>query len=371
MVPRPASNHPHHLYALPTNTKVNRVRVGLIALIASALLIVSASFGVNAVRAGGVYDVPPRIDASGRRDVSRQLNAFIASVPNGSVIRFKRDGTYRLGNGGVELRGRRNLTLIGRGAKLKSYGCDTAAAVIQLRNGTFGTTIRNFVLAGSNRQAGTRSAHRGSCEHQAGVAVYRSNKTVIEDVTIRRTNGDCVYVAEERHSGRRVWSDGLVFRDSLCKLNGRMGVAIVGGRDVLVARNRFDAIAMYPFDIEPNHRNGGGANIRIRDNRIGRYTIDSDWSPYFFAANGAAGDDNVRNVTVARNRVTGGTLRSVVRVRTRRNINFRDNVSTVKARGPVLFFQYVRGLRVTGNRQPLRSGSLVSVRDSTDVTVKN
>jgi hypothetical protein len=301
--------------------------------------------------------------------VSRELNSFIRSVPNGSIIRFRSGGSYRLNSGGIALSGRRNLVLNGNGAKLKSYGCGVDAQPIRL-NGSSGITIKNVTVAGNNSEGGTRRAHRGGCEYQAGIGLYGSFNTRIKNVTIRRTNGDCVYVAEGESAGRRVWSSGLVFRDSTCRENGRMGVAVVGGRDIVVTRVRFDKIAMYVFDVEPNRSTGGGANIRFVHNQIGTYSIDPDWSPYFFAANGAAGSNNIRDVKVTNNRVTGGTLRASSRVPTRRNIVFTGNVSTVPANGPVLFFEHVRGLTISGNVQPLRSGQLAHIRSSSGVTYR-
>jgi hypothetical protein len=57
-------------------------------------------------------------------------------------------------------------------------------------------------------------------------------------------------------------------------------------------------------------------------------------------------------------------------VPTRRNIGFTGNVSTVPANGPVLFFEHVRGLTISGNVQPLRSGQLAHIRSSSGVTYR-
>jgi hypothetical protein len=314
--------------------------------------------------------VPASIDATGTKDVSAALASFINGVPDGSTIRFQAGGTYRLGSGGIILSNRHDLVLDGRGATLQAFGCGADESPIKLRARTSDITIRDFTLVGDNTAGGTSSSHHLDCQSQAGITLFESYDILIEAVTIRHTNGDCVYVDLGTSTGPRIWSDGLVWRDSTCHSNGRMGLAVVGGRDILVERVHFDKIAMYPFDIEPNFSDGGGAFITFRDNTVGTHTVDTDWHPYFFAANGEAGDDNVHDITVTRNTVTGGTLRSSVDVPTRRNIVFTDNTSTVTAAGPVLFFGHIDGLTVTGNRQPLSSGALASISDSTNVTYR-
>ena len=52
----------------------------------------------------------------------------------------------------------------------------------------------------------------------------------------------------------------------------------------------------------------------------------------------------------------------------RQNIVFTNNTSTVAGGGPVLRFAHIDGLTVTGNVQPLSSGVLASITDSTGVT---
>ena len=130
----------------------------------------------------------------------------------------------------------------------------------------------------------------------------------IAHVTITHTNGDCLYID---YGGRaRVWVDGVVFRDSTCKSNGRQGVAVVAGKNITVKRVRFDKIAMNVLDVEPNTSSGGGVNVRFLDNRVGTYSIDADWDQFLFAISGANG--KVRNIRVEGNRVTGGTMKSYV-----------------------------------------------------------
>src|SRR4029079_11250036 len=119
--------------------------------------------------------------------------------------------------------------------------------------------------------------------------------------------------------------------------NGRQGVSVIAGRNITVQRVQFDKIAMNVLDIEPNTTSGGGVNVRFLDNTIGSYSIDADWDQYVFAMSGANG--TVRDITIAGNLVTGGTLRTHTSIYRSANIVFRDNTSTVTAlNDPVLDF---------------------------------
>jgi len=65
--------------------------------------------------------------------------------------------------------------------------------------------------------------------------------------------------------------------------------------------------------------------------------------------------------------VTGASLVTIIGLARRSNIVFTNNRSLVAAAGPVLRFAHIDGLTVTGNVQPLGSGTLASITDSTNV----
>jgi hypothetical protein len=154
-----------------------------------------------------------------------------------------------------------------------------------------------------------------------------------------------------------------------------MGVAIVAGSNVLVERVAFDGIAIHVFDIEPNNARGGATNITIRDNSVGTYGTCQCFGGSFFRGTGDLAAP-VRNVVVSDNVVTGGSLTTVFAWSIAysgypyRDISFLRNRSTVTARGPVLSFRHVDGLTVTGNVQPLSSGSLIATQECLNVTAQ-
>jgi hypothetical protein len=322
--------------------------------------------------------VPNSIDATGSQDASAQLQAFIDNAPNGSTVVFKAGGRYRLDKG-LQLWGRRNLTLDGNGAQLDLPRTDRGYDSIGIRVeiDSVGTTIRNLTLVGDNYQAGTSDA---CCNREAnhGIAVLSADETLIENVHIRRVWGDCLYV-NYRYGLAGDWPDGVTFRDSSCTLTGRHGVGLIAGRNIRIVNNVFDQIGFMIVDIEPNISSDGASDVLVADNTIGSYGLTDSWVAQLLEAGGPEIGAVVRNVTVTRNTVAGnragydGAVLGInVRVLgergPRQNFTVTNNVGKAAVRGPVLYFSRVDGVTVSGNVQPLSSGSLATFPGSSNVT---
>jgi hypothetical protein len=296
--------------------------------------------------------VPSSIDSTGSRDASAALIAFIGRVKDGSTIVFRAHGVYRL-SGAIKFAHRHNLTLNGNGATLRSYGAATEAGSLfwlaSSGGGDSGITIKNFRLVGNSSSPGV---YRGGREGAAGVLVDGGSNINIHHVTVSGVWGDCLKVNS--------WASGVYFHDSNCQSVGRNGVSIIAGRNVTVQRVAFHRNGYNVFDIEANNSSEGGVGIRFLSNTAGT------WTNAFFSANGASGS-LVSGVTVSGNRITGGTLLTVVTIARRKNIVFTNNTSTVRGYGPILRFAHIDGLTVRGNHQPLSSGALTSISDCTGV----
>jgi hypothetical protein len=317
-------------------------------------------------------------DATGGTDVTGALQAFIDASPNGSVLCFAAGANYRL-EGTLVVADRQNLTFDGRGARFFATTRQQASkwrSTFRVARGS-GITFRNMVAEGFNPNAGTANPNTLAYEFEFGFHLLGAKDVEIgPNVTMRRQSGDCVLIAANNYTSPNLgaWNDGVWIHDSRCELNGRMGIAITGGRNVTVERNSFDAIAMHLFDIEPNGVQfgslGGADNVRFQDNSIGSFGLDADGGSYFFAANG---NGVVTNVVVARNSVSKKHLRVVVNPgstgHARSNFTFTDNSTSVRVSGPTMSFTNVAGLTVTGNRQPLSSGALASTSGCTNVTI--
>lgn len=298
--------------------------------------------------------VPSTIDSTGATDVSAALISFVGSVPDGSTIVFKAGGVYRL-NAALKFAHRHNLTFEGNGATLKAGGGTTEASSLfwlgSYLGGNTGIVIRNFTLIGNSSTPGV---YQGGREGAHGVLVDDGSAIDVSNITVRGVWGDCFYVGG--------WADTVSFHDSTCESNGRNGVTITSGSNVTIQRVAFNKSGYTTFDIEPNVSTEGARTVRFLDN------IAGTWTNSFVSAEGAAGSV-VDGVTISRNTVTGASLLTAIQLSTRRkNIVFTSNTGRVAAWGPVLRFAYIDGLTVTGNVQPLTSGSLASITNSTGVT---
>jgi hypothetical protein len=354
-------------------------RLALTAVLIMAFAIAAADVS-PASASSKVYPVPSGIDATGKRDVSRELNSFIRSVPNGSTIVFKAGGTYRLG-GVLRVSGKTGITLKGNGAKLELKGAGNYfGAGIYVERGSKNTIIRNLNIVGNHEAAGTSKA---CCrrEGQHGIGVHGSSNTLIKRVNIRRIGGDCFNIATWYN--QRAVADGVTVRDSTCRLSGRMGVTINGGKNVRIVNNVFREVGYAVVGMEPNRSYQGSSGVVIRGNKIGSYSLTDNYKGALYYACDARwidGPSTIRDVTVTGNTVAGnrsgkdGSIMglNIVVCRSVRAQNFTitNNTARQAVVGPVMRFDDVQGVTVTGNKQPLRSGSLASIQRSSAVTYR-
>ena len=146
--------------------------------------------------------MPISFDSSGATDASAALNAWIATVPDGSTIVFRAGTTYRLDDG-IKLVNRHHLTFIGNGATLKANGTagthtDTPFALWGLD--TY-ITIKGFTIVGNNPTGLYSSGGgTGNSENLMGVTIFGAKHVEIANNTIRNTWGDWVYVTSSETS---------------------------------------------------------------------------------------------------------------------------------------------------------------------------
>jgi hypothetical protein len=305
--------------------------------------------------------VPASIDATGGSDASAALNTWLTTVPDGSTVVFRVGGVYLMDKG-LTLQSRHNLTFEGNGATVRSNGvssCGRDCSLFYLWTGNTGITIRNFTLVGNSPTPGV---YDGSWEQASAITIVAGGDVEIANITVSGVGGDGLTLSGVAPD----WPDGIWFHDSHVISSGRMGVAVVAGRNVTVERVRLDTVGYHVFDIEPNDTTQGASNVRFLNNTVGSWSHPMG---FLFAADGAAGSA-VEGVTVSGNIVTEGTLRADVTVARRRDVVFTNNTSNVAIAGPVLTMAHVDGLTLTGNVQPLTTGVLASITDCTGVTTQ-
>jgi hypothetical protein len=329
-------------------------------------------------------NVPSSIDATGSTDVTSALASFINNVPNGSVISFPPNANYRL-TSGIHLRGRNNLVLAGNGTTLKltGGGTSTAHSGFKLDALNADIAIRNFRIVGANPN--TTTLYNPGAEFAPGVFIGDSQRVEIDRVAVSHVYGDGVYIVGKNTSPYRPSEDVWVHHSSFDYI-GRMGVVPNAVRGAVIERNTFNRVGLILVDIEPNHSWEVVDRVYFRDNQVGSYSLSGHQTNWFFAA--AAAPGTVSNVYVERNHVSvgasvnannpagkGGLATRADRASRLRNLVFRDNTTTVAGKPVngypgILYFAHIDGLTVTGNVQPVISGALTAIRDSTGVVVQ-
>ena len=318
--------------------------------------------------------VPDTIDATGSRDVTRELNAYLASVPDGSVIQLPADATYRA-EGTVVLRYRQNLTIEGNNALIfaTTDGSGVPSRLrdwprnryhVEIRGGS-GIVIRNLRVRGANPNAGiSPEAYVSALEAQHGFAIHGARDIELDHVSASDVYGDFVYVGGDED----VWSRDIHIHDSRFERNGRQGIAVTKGQGVLIERNYIGDTRRATFDLEPPGIRGGALEVVIRNNEIGQGRLK------FLAAAGRGPNVSftVENNTLHRPmtivvETSPGHRRGPIRV-----VGNTSDQAIGSPKPGGLEFERVDGLVVRDNHQPMqewRNQAFVMACESTAVDI--
>jgi len=160
---------------------------------------------------------------------------------------------------------------------------------------------------------------------------------------------------------------------------GRQGVSIISGSQIMIENNHFEDMGYYIFDVEPNNDTESATNITFRNNTMGSWGLDVGVGGGFVAVGSDTAYLQINNITVTGNSFTKGaivkdgqlvsTLKSYynqIQHRRLNNIIFTNNKSSQTSPEPIIELKSIDGLTVTGNIQPLSSGSLGSYINNTN-----
>lgn len=219
------------------------------------------------------YPVPGEIDATCGRDVTAELLAWIAGVPDGSTLVFESGACHRI-DGELRIEDRHDLTFEGNGAELRAVAeGDRDRRHLYLFGGS-NLVLRDLVIRGANPRAGTATeAYRPDRAFQHGVALHGVQGALLERMTITDVFGDFVYLGlsgTNGHAGDRAWCRDIEIRDSRFERNGRQGIGIVAAERVAIRDSYLGDVRRSIFDLEPNSNEGGARDILIEGNRTGR-----------------------------------------------------------------------------------------------------
>jgi len=266
----------------------------------------------------------------------------------------------------VVINARSGLVIDGRGYILNSSGYHNA---VRLQCAT-GITIRNMVIVGSNPAPGTLDPN--GREHAHGLHVNGGSNLRFEGLTIDKMQGDGLYVAQ----CGTTWADGVIIRDSMISNNGRMGIAVVAGKNVRAERMRFHNIAFHIVVVEPdwnsNYRQGGTDLVftgGVSTGWVGRFSSGLVNATAFYlgtpyGAQAGKYAPILSRVTIEGYHVRDGRLGIATRLETLNgyrmsNVVIRNNRGDVQSSGVgggIVEAGQVDVLTVTGNTQPVNSG---------------
>jgi hypothetical protein len=321
---------------------------------------------------------PSAIDATGQSDVTDDLLAFLASVPDGGTVRLPAGAQYRV-EGTLILENRHNLTIEGNGALL--FATTTGENVTPPRDlehkwprkrahlvvyGGGGIVVRNLQIRGPHRNGGENGDYVRELEGQHGIVLRGVQGAELDRVRITDVYGDFVYLGSYGGAGS-AWTRNVRIHDSHFERNGRQGFGITGAEDILLENNYIGDVRRTALDIEPNGVSGGAKRLTVRKNTFG--AIGNHW----LAGHGKVG--TVEDITLEEN-----VVHDKMRVSTnptgprRRNFRIVNNTSDQVVGLPIalMTLHLIDGIVVRGNKStfsPAREMTGVHVTQSCSVDI--
>jgi len=287
--------------------------------------------------------VPSTIDFSGKADVTNALQSFIDNVDDGSLVRFHKNGRYRV-EGTLFVTNKTDVTFDGQNATIFATTTGTLERSQWWITEGGGLVFRNFIVKGANPYAGTgEKAYNPKYEKQHGFRIEGVSGIELSHLTVTDVYGDFVYIARYvTDTPTNVW-----IHDSNFDRNGRQGVSLVAATGVVIERNTFADTRRGTIDLEPNGPNQSVTDAFILNNTIGAGRL------FFIASHGKG---PVSDIVVSGNKLHKHALSiDVVPLKNQRRKNWivTNNTSdTSTTQRPIRFID-VDGLQVTGNRQPV------------------
>jgi hypothetical protein len=369
---------------MPTSPDVRPILLLLFALAGcqSGVVVPEQSTAESSASFVGGLPVPEVIDPTGQLDVTEELQAFLASVPQGATIRFPANARFRV-EGPLLIEDRTDMTIEGNGALLFATTDGSQIDPPQplkhkwprkrahlIFHGGGGIVVRNLEIRGAHPNPGADGEYVAALEGQHGIVLRGVQGAELDGVRITDVYGDFVYLgAHGNQQTGRHWTRNVHIHDSHFERNGRQGFGITAAEDVLLERNYIGDVKRTALDVEPNGDGGGAIGLTVRDNHFGE--IHGHW----LAAHGKVG--TVRDITLEDN-VLNAKMRVSSNVVGPRRKNFRivNNVSDkmVGSPAPLMTLHLIDGLEVRGNRHPLnkrREMTGVYVTQSCQVTVED
>ena len=307
---------------------------------------------------------PPATGCTVTVPAGGSVQSALNGAANGATVCLTAGASYSASSE-VLLSNRTDVTLDGNGATLHSVGFHPA---IRLACDTR-VTVRELTIVGSHPQPGTYLAGQ---EDAHGVQVGGGTGIVLSDLDIQNMQGDGFYIANCGTS----WADGVTISDSRVADNGRMGIAVVAGRNVTASRMRYHDIAFSILDVEPDWNSSyrqGGTDLHFlggtSDGWVGHFSDGSYGTAAFYLGTPYGAVGGAYAPTIARVTISGYTTTAArygiwshvnpsggYRIT---DITFTDNTGNGSFWGPdgsVIDLNSTDRVTITGNTQTATSG---------------
>lgn len=204
-------------------------------------------------------------DATGATDVSSSLSSFLNANDTKTVC-LAQGGEYKV-NGQVHVTSPNGLVVLGRNAQIHQSTRGTNP-ILLIDGGGSGLELHDLTVLGANPTPGKWVY---AYEHNHGIAFGGTQDVLVESVTVKNVGGDGLYLS----GGANQWMNGVTIYSNTFDGIGRMGLAFTDGVEhAVVDSNRWDNIAYYLWDFEPNGATVGGRaaganDVVFKNNSIG------------------------------------------------------------------------------------------------------
>lgn len=215
-----------------------------------------------------VYKVPGKIRGDCSVAVDKQINDWLASVPDGNTAQFGAGRCYGQ-DGTITLSGRAGLVIDGQGSEFRALTMGSSHRANWRLVGGRNLTLQNMAVRGSNPQG----AYDPPVEWQHGYSVEGVQGMTLSQVQARETWGDGVMIwrgtpspacGDDASSARNV-----LIKGALLERIGRQGVAIVDGENVTLQDSTVGPVAWSNVDIEIDDDCEIARHINIVNNSSG------------------------------------------------------------------------------------------------------
>jgi hypothetical protein len=336
------------------------------------IAIVGAAVGIAApagaaVAGPRIATAPASISSDCSRDVSAELTAWIASVPDHSTLEFAPQGCYRVDRT-LTIRYRNDLVLEGNGATFRAFTTGRELPPAQARTRSMfsfwkgsNLTLRDVIVRGANPNAGVAdNAYVPALEAQTAYVIGGVQGMVLDHVQAYDVYGDFVFVGPA--------TNHLLVENSTFARNGRQGWTI-NGQDIVFRNNAIRMTRRATIDLEPSSATSVTRRVTISNNTIGVGRL------YFLANEGRAAPTD--DISILNNMFVNKAMTIWVNppagTRARyRVIGNTSDTAVGTGGGGAMTFNHVLGVEVRNNVQPMQRGRGISgvyAKNSRDVSV--